>query len=295
MKVTALTAAMILACSTPAAGTGFYITDVTNVGDGMFGYTFTAVASDAMEAPFGVNLTFEATPGGQLHQTKAVLIPGVLEYDVNTEGDADLYNGLGTPPYDKDADSWWGDAFYKDGDIADESWGDNSMHLESTTEAQFGGGEPVKLAYVVFFGEPGIDGCISRLGAWYCFERLLIPEWWHYVEAEANGPYQIGPGEVVTLDAGDSWANAPILRWDWELDGDGQYDDASGETVELGYDYLVDDLGLALGTHVIEVEVSTGGVPGWDTAVLEIIPEPGAAALLFLGAIALIRRRRPQG
>jgi PKD repeat protein len=51
--------------------------------------------------------------------------------------------------------------------------------------------------------------------------------------ADAGGPYDVCTGDVVTLDGSGSTALAgTIVAWDWDLDNDGQYDDAFGQTVQ---------------------------------------------------------------
>ena len=51
--------------------------------------------------------------------------------------------------------------------------------------------------------------------------------------ADAGGPYEVCAGDIVTLDGSGSTALAgTIVAWDWDLDNDGQYDDAFGETVQ---------------------------------------------------------------
>lgn len=50
--------------------------------------------------------------------------------------------------------------------------------------------------------------------------------------AKAGGPYTGAAGQAVQLDASDSYdPDGHIIAWDWDLDKDGQYDDASGEVI----------------------------------------------------------------
>jgi len=52
--------------------------------------------------------------------------------------------------------------------------------------------------------------------------------------ADAGGPYAANEGAAVTLDASrsvDPDADGAITRYEWDLDGDGAYDDATGATV----------------------------------------------------------------
>ena len=53
--------------------------------------------------------------------------------------------------------------------------------------------------------------------------------------ADANGPYETPEGTDVVLDgtgsiAGSADSAGEIVAWDWDLDDDGQYDDATGAT-----------------------------------------------------------------
>lgn len=67
--------------------------------------------------------------------------------------------------------------------------------------------------------------------------------------ADAGGPYQGCAGQSVTLTAAGSTAPlGQIVSWEWDLDNDGQYDDASGETIQHTF--------AAPGNYPIRVKVA---------------------------------------
>ncbi len=73
----------------------------------------------------------------------------------------------------------------------------------------------------------GNDVCLSSAVAVYADEELCNPT------ADANGPYTGCVGEPVTLDGSGSTALAgTIVTWEWDLDNDGEFDDAFGETAQ---------------------------------------------------------------
>ncbi|RLJ18328.1 hypothetical protein DJ031_11755 [bacterium endosymbiont of Escarpia laminata] len=84
--------------------------------------------------------------------------------------------------------------------------------------------------------------------------------------AEAAGPYTINEGEGVTLDgsgSNDPDSGPSPLSYAWDLDGDGQYDDASGVTVTLPIQ--PDDASFTVG-----LEVSDGLLTATDTATVTV-------------------------
>ncbi|MCC9608246.1 hypothetical protein LOC68_00945 [Blastopirellula sp. JC732] len=73
----------------------------------------------------------------------------------------------------------------------------------------------------------------------------------YVVVSEAGGPYVIEEGSDLTLEA--STVDASIVSYAWDLDGDGQYDDATGATPTISAATL-ETLGLnARGVHTIEL------------------------------------------
>ena len=70
--------------------------------------------------------------------------------------------------------------------------------------------------------------------------------------AEAGGPYTVAEGDSVQLDAsGTTDADLPsdVLTYEWDFDGDGDYDDASGATTDMTWH---DDGVYAIGLKVTD-------------------------------------------
>jgi hypothetical protein len=99
--------------------------------------------------------------------------------------------------------------------------------------------------------------------------------------ADANGPYTLYPCWLVTLDGSGSYDpngelypdpshpwHGYLVSWEWDLDNDGEYDDATGETVT----WSVCDLGV----HVVGLRVtnSFGESDEVDTVVNVVQPPP---------------------
>ncbi len=89
--------------------------------------------------------------------------------------------------------------------------------------------------------------------------------------ADAGGPYTIAEGDGVTFSAaGSTDADGDTLSYAWDLDNDGDYDDATGESVSLTWAQLqalgIDDDG----TFNIGVEVSDGDLTDVAAAVLTV-------------------------
>jgi hypothetical protein len=55
--------------------------------------------------------------------------------------------------------------------------------------------------------------------------------------SEAGGPYTVDEGALVQLDGTGSWdPNGAIVSWDWDLNRDGIFDDATGATPAVTFD-----------------------------------------------------------
>jgi hypothetical protein len=67
------------------------------------------------------------------------------------------------------------------------------------------------------------NGCIDEVKIWSAELQPPI--------ADANGPYIWNEGSAISLDgSGSSDADGTIVLYEWDLDNDGQYDDATGVT-----------------------------------------------------------------
>ena len=87
--------------------------------------------------------------------------------------------------------------------------------------------------------------------------------------AEAGGPYAGDVGSSITLDAsGSADSDGSIVLYEWDLDDDGQYDDATGVTTGFG--------GSAAGIYTVGLRVTDDrGAYGTDTAIVnvgEVVP-----------------------
>ncbi|MHC4308420.1 MAG: PEP-CTERM sorting domain-containing protein [Planctomycetota bacterium] len=106
--------------------------------------------------------------------------------------------------------------------------------------------------------------------------------------AEADGPYQIGPGETRTL-SGRYTLSSDIPEMRWSIGGEYIGD---AEMLAVSYDTLVNDIGLGLGVHEVELRVSSSIGIDYDYTTITIIPEPATLLLLALGGVGLLRKRR---
>jgi hypothetical protein len=89
--------------------------------------------------------------------------------------------------------------------------------------------------------------------------------------ADANGPYTINEGSPLILDgSGSSDPDSDPITYNWDLDNDGYYDDASTATQNIPWNDLVnlnlDDNGI----YSIGLEVSDGTETDTDTTTVTI-------------------------
>ena len=101
------------------------------------------------------------------------------------------------------------------------------------------------------------------------------------------GSYQVGPGDSIVIDGQGSYAGTStygdytINQYEWDLDGDGLFDDAVGATVALSYDDLA-GMGLGEGTHHLGLRIRITNEMGQDVfdegwGTLTVVSEPTPA------------------
>jgi hypothetical protein len=150
-----------------------------------------------------------------------------------------------------------------------------------------------------------LDASMSRIGV---YSDELDPAF----HADAGGPYTIGQGQSLTLDAGLSYL-AKNHGWNPGANSlvspdsiDPAYWKVDGKSVGsfVSFDTLVNELGLSYGMHTVSLDATAawmGVFPGYpyllnDSAVttLQIIPEPATLVLLGFGAV-IIKSKRSKG
>jgi hypothetical protein len=246
--------------------------DFAYLGEGKYGYTLGIDGKDGQQKSYFANMTFEGTGGGQIQQTKAIIVPGVLEYDVDAECDAWTYDGLGEPPYDINKDSWFAAPFAcPPANVVALTQGENAFHIEAGTGpgSQY---EDAKLAQIVCSGDVSYNGVISRQAKNYDVSGVIaapLPG-----DASLDG---FVDGADYTL-----WADHYLMAGQgW---GEGNF---NGDAAVDGADYTIWADFYTGGSSPNPGTSGFGGLGG------STVPEPAGLALMALGGAALLRRRRP--
>ncbi len=108
----------------------------------------------------------------------------------------------------------------------------------------------------------------------------------------AGGPYAGQPGSPIQLTAELLRSTWPVVSYAWDLDGDGEFDDAHGETVTHAYEspfsgfvgvqVTDDEGGVGIGYTPISVQPAGDG-----PQVLDHAPRPRSAGVVLEGSVEL--------
>jgi len=106
--------------------------------------------------------------------------------------------------------------------------------------------------------------------------------------------FELAQGQSVNLK-GDDDGGEEVASWRWDLDGDGQYDDAIGPMLGLSFDDLFLLFGVDFGEHTIGLQRLTeaGQEDSREEFNIQLVPDPATWALLLaVGGPMVLRRRR---
>lgn len=143
---------------------------MTELGGELYGLSFMVRGNDGQTASFFADMTFEGVDGGWIVQQNVFLGGDGIEVDEVTY--ANIFDGLGTPPYDKTRDSYFLDPFGS-GDVQELNKSDNFYHIKAGT-GQSSLLQDAELAYIVTPGSVHYYGSIARQGTSYPVDGIAI-------------------------------------------------------------------------------------------------------------------------
>ena len=203
---------------------------------------------------------------------------GTIDHDTATLSTIDTSFNQGVPQLTVDSSHGW------------VSVGDGgSLHatfpLFTLTEEQ---------SMYLFVGDAGPPE--EDLGA--TVEVEFFSEFALYFFGLTSGSIYVGEGDTINIDTSYLDETPNHATYYWDLDGDGEYDDAVGASPTFTFAYLHDVLGMPLGEHTVGLMIVHEGGEGEPGTVeyhetgVRLVPEPAALALLAVGAVGVVRRRR---
>ncbi len=119
----------------------------------------------------------------------------------------------------------------------------------------------------------------------------------HPPEADANGPYEGDLCSPISLDASGSYDPdypiGSIVSWEWDLDNDGEFDDASGEFVEWIWGSTGDQVvGLRVTDDAGEADISYAQVRVNECEEIPEFPTITLPVVAILGLALFFQRRK---
>ncbi|HUT00888.1 MAG TPA: PEP-CTERM sorting domain-containing protein [Phycisphaerae bacterium] len=104
------------------------------------------------------------------------------------------------------------------------------------------------------------------------------------------GRWELASGQWVNLD-GNTAADPQTVSWLWDLDGDGEYDDAIGAVQAISFEALFSPM-IGLGDYTVWLQTTGTGGQQEHPFTLSLIPEPASLGLLVAALPWIVRRRR---
>jgi VCBS repeat-containing protein len=159
------------------------------------------------DAPVAVGDSFTAAEGGTL----TLAAPGVLENDTDAE------NGLLTAVK-----------------VTDPAHGTLTLNADGSFAYVHDGSETTSDAFTYMVADGSLDSDVASVG-------ITITPVNDAPVADAGGPYQVVVLSGVTFSgagSADQDLGDAIVSYEWDLDGDGTFDDASGLTVDLTWSQI---------------------------------------------------------
>jgi len=112
---------------------------------------------------------------------------------------------------------------------------------------------------------------------------------------QGDATVDFGVSSLFNFGAGASDAGVnDVLTYNWDLDGDGQYDDFTGSSGSFDYATLLPGLSDGVISAALRVDDGDGGdaISTFEVTITGLaVPEPASLALLSLGATLALRRR----
>ncbi|MDQ3178079.1 MAG: ExeM/NucH family extracellular endonuclease, partial [Actinomycetota bacterium] len=140
--------------------------------------------------------------------------------------------------------------------------------VSGVTEWHINPDEPTVLDYNVEFKTPNQVNTYYDPGPYRASDHdpiIIGLQLNHAPVADAGGPYSVAEGASVTVSATGSDADGDTLSYAWDLDNDGEFDDATGQSVSFSA-AAID--GPA--TRTIRVRVSDAGSSTVDEATVSV-------------------------
>jgi N-acetylneuraminic acid mutarotase len=235
----------------PAGSIVTLIVDDTSTPSEPYLYTDSQAASSNFSVNFDLSSAIDLLPGQYVTLSDGVTTKSMQIADVHFDSiDATTNTATGRGPHDI-AETW---CYIPT--INDDGYCEITLGLDNHWTASFTGMldlQNIQEAAVHFFDIDG-DTTIAFLAS----NQPPV--------ADAGGPYSGYVGSVIPLNASTSSdPDGDALTYAWDLNNDGQYDDASGVTVTTSFNQV--------GEHVIRLRVTEdGGLSDTDTATVTVLP-----------------------